>query len=174
MGSPTLIADEYNLPDRKTVYRHAHAAGVFERRRHHIRPAYERIPEKIEYSAMSRAPYWPPPTEPIPWPRLREIQHPRLAPYRRPRRSRKSGGQQTPPPATPPSQPPGKHSPYPLPRTPNPKNQSVHSPPRIYLILENRKTPGRYTLQFQKTQHRPANPTNPLAKGRQTRRRPEG
>src|SRR5262249_30090236 len=44
--SPTVIAQEYNLADRTSVYRHAHAFGLFEKRKRNVRTALERIIEK--------------------------------------------------------------------------------------------------------------------------------
>lgn len=44
--SPAAIATEYGLADRTSVYRHAHALGLFERRKRNIRAALERIIEK--------------------------------------------------------------------------------------------------------------------------------
>jgi hypothetical protein len=44
--SPAAIAEEYGLADRASVYRHAHAVGLFEKRRRNIRAALERIIEK--------------------------------------------------------------------------------------------------------------------------------
>lgn len=44
--SPATIAEEYGLADRASVYRHAHALGLFEKRRRNIRAALERIIEK--------------------------------------------------------------------------------------------------------------------------------
>ena len=44
--SPTLIAQEYALADRTSVYRHAHAFGLFEKRKRNVRAALERIIEK--------------------------------------------------------------------------------------------------------------------------------
>jgi len=44
--SPATIAEEYGLADRSSVYRHAHALGLFEKRRRNIRAALERIIEK--------------------------------------------------------------------------------------------------------------------------------
>lgn len=44
--SPVAIAEEYGLADRASVYRHAHALGLFEKRRRNIRAALERIIEK--------------------------------------------------------------------------------------------------------------------------------
>ncbi len=47
-GHPALIAHEYNLSDRHTVYRHAHAAGLFVRRRRNLVCICEGILEKAE------------------------------------------------------------------------------------------------------------------------------
>ena len=44
--SPAAIAEDYGLSDRASVYRHAHALGLFEKRRRNIRAALERIIEK--------------------------------------------------------------------------------------------------------------------------------
>ncbi len=44
--SPALIAQEYSLADRTSVYRHAHALGLFEKRKRNVRAALERIIEK--------------------------------------------------------------------------------------------------------------------------------
>lgn len=44
--SPATIAEEFGLSDRASVYRHAHALGLFEKRRRNIRAALERIIEK--------------------------------------------------------------------------------------------------------------------------------
>jgi hypothetical protein len=43
--SPASIAEEYGLADRASVYRHAHALGLFEKRRRNIRAALEHIIE---------------------------------------------------------------------------------------------------------------------------------
>jgi hypothetical protein len=54
--SPALIAEEYGLSDRKTVYRHAHALDLFPRRGRNIRAALESIIEKageVEVSASA-------------------------------------------------------------------------------------------------------------------------
>ncbi len=45
--SPAAIAEEHGLADRASVYLHAHAVGLFEKRRRNIRPALERIHEKV-------------------------------------------------------------------------------------------------------------------------------
>ena len=44
--SPGTIASEYGLADRTSVYRHAHALGLFEKRKRNIRAALERIIER--------------------------------------------------------------------------------------------------------------------------------
>ena len=44
--SPAKLAEEYELADRTTVYRHAHALGLFEKRKRNVRAALERIIEK--------------------------------------------------------------------------------------------------------------------------------
>jgi hypothetical protein len=44
--SPAAIAEEYGLADRTSVYRHAHALGLFPKRQRNIRVALERIIEK--------------------------------------------------------------------------------------------------------------------------------
>jgi hypothetical protein len=44
--SPAAIATEYRLADRVSVYRHAHAFGLFEKRKRNVRAALERIIEK--------------------------------------------------------------------------------------------------------------------------------
>jgi hypothetical protein len=44
--SPAAIATEYTLADRTSVYRHAHALGLFEKRKRNIRAALERIIER--------------------------------------------------------------------------------------------------------------------------------
>jgi len=46
--SPASIAEEYGLVDRASVYRHAHALGLFEKRRRNIRAALERIIERAD------------------------------------------------------------------------------------------------------------------------------
>jgi hypothetical protein len=45
-ASPAAIAKEYGLSDRSSVYRHAQALGLTEKRRRNIRAALERIIEK--------------------------------------------------------------------------------------------------------------------------------
>ncbi len=44
--SPASVAEEFGLADRASVYRHAHALGLFDKRRRNIRAALERIIEK--------------------------------------------------------------------------------------------------------------------------------
>ncbi len=44
--SPAVIAEEYGLADRASVYRHAHALGLFQKRQRNVRAALERIIEK--------------------------------------------------------------------------------------------------------------------------------
>ena len=44
--SPAKLAEQYGLADRTTVYRHAHALGLFEKRKRNVRAALERIIEK--------------------------------------------------------------------------------------------------------------------------------
>ena len=46
--SPTKLAEEYGLADRTSIYRHAHAFGLFEKRRRNVRAALERIIEKAD------------------------------------------------------------------------------------------------------------------------------
>ena len=45
-NSPASIAEEYGLADRASVYRHAHAIGLFVRRQRNIRVALEHIIER--------------------------------------------------------------------------------------------------------------------------------
>ena len=54
--SPAEIAKEFGLADRASVYRHAHAMGLFERRQRNIRAALEKIIERageVEVTASS-------------------------------------------------------------------------------------------------------------------------
>jgi hypothetical protein len=44
--SPALIAGEYGLADRASVYRHAHAFGLFAKRQKNVRAALEQIIEQ--------------------------------------------------------------------------------------------------------------------------------
>jgi len=43
--SPAAIAEAYGLADRSSIYRHAHALGLFPKRQRNIRAALERIIE---------------------------------------------------------------------------------------------------------------------------------
>jgi hypothetical protein len=45
--SPARIATEYRLGNRASVYRHAHAFGLFEKRGRNVRAALERIIEQV-------------------------------------------------------------------------------------------------------------------------------
>jgi len=54
--SPEVIAREYGLADRASVYRHAHALGLFPKRQRNVRTALEKIIEKageVEVSAAA-------------------------------------------------------------------------------------------------------------------------
>ena len=54
--SPAEIAKTYRLADRSTVYRHAHALGLFAKRRRNVRAALEGIIERageVEITAAS-------------------------------------------------------------------------------------------------------------------------
>src|SRR5450631_3160277 len=54
--SPGAIAQEYGLADRSSVYRHAHAFGLFPKRQRNVPVALERIIEKageVEASAAA-------------------------------------------------------------------------------------------------------------------------
>ncbi|MFZ0634976.1 MAG: hypothetical protein WA755_05640 [Candidatus Acidiferrales bacterium] len=44
--SPADIAEQHKLYDRQTIYRHAHATGLWERRRHTLRFALESLIER--------------------------------------------------------------------------------------------------------------------------------
>jgi hypothetical protein len=44
--SPASLATEYRLADRTSIYRHAHALNLFEKRKRNVRSALERIIEK--------------------------------------------------------------------------------------------------------------------------------
>ena len=46
--SPAAIAEEYGLADRSSVYRHAHALGLFVKRQRNIRAALEKIIERAD------------------------------------------------------------------------------------------------------------------------------
>jgi len=54
--SPAAIAEQYGLSDRSSIYRHAHALGLFAKRQRNVRVALERIIEKageVEVTAAS-------------------------------------------------------------------------------------------------------------------------
>jgi len=53
--SPAKIASEYKLQNRATVYRHAHAMGLFPKRARNVRAALERIIEKADAVPVSAA-----------------------------------------------------------------------------------------------------------------------
>ena len=44
--SPAALAEQYSLGDRASIYRHAHALGLFAKRQRNVRAALERIIEK--------------------------------------------------------------------------------------------------------------------------------
>ena len=44
--SPAALAQQFGLADRASVYRHAHALGLFAKRQRNVRAALERIIEK--------------------------------------------------------------------------------------------------------------------------------
>jgi len=44
--SPASLANKYGLADRTSIYRHAHALNLFEKRKRNVRAALERIIEK--------------------------------------------------------------------------------------------------------------------------------
>jgi hypothetical protein len=44
--SPAKIAEQYGVADRTSIYRHAHALGLFGKRRRNIRAALEKIIER--------------------------------------------------------------------------------------------------------------------------------
>ena len=46
--SPAALTEEFGLADRSSVYRHAHALGLFPKRQRNVRAALERIIEKAE------------------------------------------------------------------------------------------------------------------------------
>jgi hypothetical protein len=54
--SPAVLAQQYGLGDRASIYRHAHALGLFAKRQRNVRAALERIIEKagdIEVTASA-------------------------------------------------------------------------------------------------------------------------
>jgi len=46
--SPAALAQQYGLADRASVYRHAHALGLFAKRQRNLRAALERIIERVD------------------------------------------------------------------------------------------------------------------------------
>jgi hypothetical protein len=44
--SPAALAQQYGIADRASIYRHAHALGLFTKRQRNLRAALERIIEK--------------------------------------------------------------------------------------------------------------------------------
>ena len=46
--SPAALTEEFGLADGSSVYRHAHALGLFPKRQRNVRAALERIIEKAE------------------------------------------------------------------------------------------------------------------------------
>ena len=46
--SPAAIAKDFKLKSRMNVYRHAHALGLFEKRRRNLRAVLERIIERVD------------------------------------------------------------------------------------------------------------------------------
>jgi hypothetical protein len=53
--SPATIATKYRLADRSSVYRHAHAFGLFPKRQRNVRAALEMIIEKASEVEVSAA-----------------------------------------------------------------------------------------------------------------------
>lgn len=53
--SPAAIAEEFGLADRTTVYRHAHALGLFPKRQRNLRGALEKIIERVDSVELSGA-----------------------------------------------------------------------------------------------------------------------
>ena len=53
--SPALVAKEYRLTNRMNVYRHAHAHGLFEKRRRNVRIVLERIIERVDEVEVNAA-----------------------------------------------------------------------------------------------------------------------
>ena len=49
----TEIAQEFGLYDRHNVYRHARAAGLYQRRRHQFFPIYERMIENFDFTKVT-------------------------------------------------------------------------------------------------------------------------
>jgi hypothetical protein len=53
--SPATLAKEFRLGSRMTVYRHAHALGLFEKRRRNLRTVLERIVERVDEVEVNAA-----------------------------------------------------------------------------------------------------------------------
>jgi len=53
--SPSKIAEDYNLRDRSTVYRHAHALNLCPKRERNVRAALERIIERVDDVSVNAA-----------------------------------------------------------------------------------------------------------------------
>ena len=53
--SPTIIAEQFQLKDRMNIYRHAHALGLFEKRRRNLRAVLERIIERVDEVEVNAA-----------------------------------------------------------------------------------------------------------------------
>jgi hypothetical protein len=53
--SPAILAKEFRLGSRMTVYRHAHALGLFEKRRRNLRTVLERIVERVDEVEVNAA-----------------------------------------------------------------------------------------------------------------------
>jgi hypothetical protein len=68
--SPAAIAQDYGLADRTSVYRHAHALGLFPKRQRNVRAALEKIIERageVDVTAPAVPPFRPIPksTQPV-------------------------------------------------------------------------------------------------------------
>ena len=53
--SPELIAKEHQLPDRVSIYRHAHATGLFRRRKRELGRVLENILESVDHAGFDAA-----------------------------------------------------------------------------------------------------------------------
>jgi hypothetical protein len=53
--SPTIIAKQFQLRDRMNIYRHAHALGLFEKRRRNLRAVLERIVKRVDEVEVNAA-----------------------------------------------------------------------------------------------------------------------
>jgi hypothetical protein len=52
-NSPSLIADEFDLYDRDSIYHHAHATGLFDLRRRNILCVYENLLERVQRTQIT-------------------------------------------------------------------------------------------------------------------------